>query len=111
MIEAGKKAGKRLQIGYRMHWDAATLACIAALREGEIGPIQIIQTATGFTIGDPKQWRLNKKLAGGGCLMDIGIYSLSAARYLIQTPRTTQRKTAVHIAPFRQRAFREERDG
>ncbi len=82
MIEAGKKAGKRLQIGYRMHWDAATLACIAALREGEIGPIQIIQTATGFAIGDPKQWRLNKKLAGGGCLMDIGIYSLSAARYL-----------------------------
>lgn len=82
MIAAGKKAGKRLQIGYRMHWDAATLACIAALRAGQIGPIQIIQTATGFTIGNPAQWRLNKKLAGGGCLMDIGIYSLSAARYL-----------------------------
>jgi predicted dehydrogenase len=82
MIAAGKAAGKKLQIGYRMHWDAATLACIDALRNGEIGPIQIIQTETGFTIGDPTQWRLNKKLAGGGCLMDIGIYSLSAARYL-----------------------------
>jgi glucose-fructose oxidoreductase len=82
MIDAAKCAGKRLQIGYRMHWDAPTLACIDAMRQGRIGPIQIIVAETGFTIGDPTQWRLNKKLAGGGCLMDIGIYSLSAARYL-----------------------------
>ncbi len=82
MIDAGKGAGKKLQIGYRMHWDAATLACIDALRKNEIGKLEIIETATGFSIGDPKQWRLNRKLAGGGCMMDIGIYSLSAARYL-----------------------------
>jgi glucose-fructose oxidoreductase len=82
MIDAATAAGKKLQIGYRMHWDAATLACIAALRNNEIGPVQIIDAATGFTIGDPTQWRLNRKLAGGGCMMDIGIYSLSAARYL-----------------------------
>jgi len=82
MIDAAKAAGKKLQIGYRMHWDAPTLACIDAMRKGQIGSIQIIETATGFNIGDPTQWRLNRKLAGGGCMMDIGIYSLSAARYL-----------------------------
>jgi predicted dehydrogenase len=82
MIAAGKAAGKKLQIGYRMHWDAPTLACIEAIRRGEIGPIQIIEAETGFTSDDPTQWRLNRKLAGGGCLMDIGIYSLSAAMYL-----------------------------
>ncbi|MGD0462049.1 MAG: Gfo/Idh/MocA family oxidoreductase [Tepidisphaeraceae bacterium] len=82
MIDAANAAGKKLQIGYRMHWDAPTLACIDALRKGQIGSIEIIETATGFTIGDPTQWRLNRKLAGGGCMMDIGIYSLSAARYL-----------------------------
>jgi predicted dehydrogenase len=82
MIDAGKAAGKKLQIGYRMHFDAPTQACIAALRAGEIGSIEIIEAATGFNIGDPTQWRLNRKLAGGGCLMDIGIYSLNATRYL-----------------------------
>jgi predicted dehydrogenase len=82
MIDAAKAAGKKLQIGYRMHWDASTLACIDALRKGEIGTPQIIQAATGFSIGDPTVWRLDRKLSGGGCLMDIGIYSLSAARYL-----------------------------
>jgi predicted dehydrogenase len=81
MIAAAKSTGKRLQIGYRMHWDAPTLACIQMLRKGDIGSIQLIENAVGFTIGDPTQWRLNRKLAGGGCLMDIGIYCLNAARY------------------------------
>ena len=35
----------------------------------------------GFPIGDPNQWRLNRTMAGGGSLMDIGIYALNAARY------------------------------
>ncbi len=82
MVDAAKTAGKRLQIGYRMHFDSPTQACINAIRNGDIGPLQIIEAETGFRIGDPSQWRLNRKLSGGGCLMDIGIYSLSAARYL-----------------------------
>ena len=36
----------------------------------------------GFPIGDPTQWRLKKDMAGGGSLMDIGIYALNASRYL-----------------------------
>jgi len=36
----------------------------------------------GFKIGDPTQWRLNKQLAGGGSLMDIGIYAINGARYM-----------------------------
>ncbi len=32
--------------------------------------------------GDPTQWRLKSKLAGGGALMDVGIYALQACRYL-----------------------------
>ncbi|MEI9962388.1 MAG: Gfo/Idh/MocA family oxidoreductase [Limisphaerales bacterium] len=35
-----------------------------------------------FTIGDPTQWRLKRALAGGGPLMDVGIYALQATRYL-----------------------------
>ncbi len=51
-------------------------------RQQELGPTKVILADHGFNIGDPTQWRLNKTLAGGGSLMDIGIYSLNAARYL-----------------------------
>src|SRR5208282_5991241 len=36
----------------------------------------------GWCATDPTQWRLKKDLAGGGSLMDIGIYALNATRYL-----------------------------
>lgn len=35
----------------------------------------------GFKIGDPTQWRLKKALAGGGAMMDVGIYAIQGARY------------------------------
>lgn len=82
MIDACKTAGKLLQIGYRLHFEPNTLACIDALKKQEAGPLQIITAGAGFTIGDPAQWRLKRALSGGGCLMDIGIYALNAARYL-----------------------------
>ena len=41
----------------------------------------MILADAGFNIGDPGQWRLRKAMAGGGSLMDIGIYALQAARY------------------------------
>ena len=48
----------------------------------KFGDIKEVIAGFGFKIGDPKQWRLNKKLAGGGPLMDVGIYALQACRYL-----------------------------
>ena len=47
-----------------------------------IWAIKVIIADHGFNIGDPSQWRLKRELSGGGCLMDIGIYSLQAARYI-----------------------------
>jgi predicted dehydrogenase len=52
-------------------------------KDGEFGKILFFQGLSGFTIGDPNQWRLNKQLAGGGAMMDIGIYSINGARYMV----------------------------
>ena len=41
------------------------------------------QGLCGFKAGDSTHWRLNKQLAGGGALMDIGIYALNGARYMV----------------------------
>lgn len=82
MIAAGKKADRKLMIGYRCRYEPFNQEMIRMAREQELGKVKIIQTDAGFNIGDPTQWRLNKAMAGGGCLMDIGIYALQAARYI-----------------------------
>jgi predicted dehydrogenase len=82
MIDAGRKAERKLMVAYRCRYEPYNLEAIRMARSGELGPTKVIVSEHGFNIGDPKQWRLNKELAGGGSLMDIGIYALNASRYL-----------------------------
>lgn len=81
MVDACNKAGVKLLIGYRMHFEPNTLEVIRMRKDGELGKVLYFQGQSGFRIGNPNQWRLNKELAGGGAMMDIGIYSVNAARY------------------------------
>ena len=83
MVDACKQANVKLLVGYRMHLEANTLEIIKMRNEGSFGKILFFQGLSGFRIGDPNQWRLNKKLSGGGAMMDIGIYSVNGARYMI----------------------------
>jgi len=82
MIEVCQQAGKQLAIGYRVHFEPNNLECMRLAREKVFGGVKIIEASNGFRMGDPTQWRLKRALAGGGPLMDMGIYSLQATRYL-----------------------------
>jgi len=81
MINACKAAGKKLMIAYRCQYEPTNLRAIQMIRDGRLGTIQAIESANGFYehLGE---WRLDRKMAGGGPLMDVGIYSLNACRYL-----------------------------
>lgn len=81
MIAAAKKAGRKLMIGYRSQFEPNNRRAIELVKSGAIGPARLVTAEHGFPIS-PNQWRLDPKLSGGGSLMDIGIYSLQAARYL-----------------------------
>ncbi len=83
MIAAAKAARRKLMIGYRLRYEPFNQALVKmAQDEAEMGPTRVVLAEAGFNIGDPKQWRLRRPMAGGGSLMDIGIYALNAARYL-----------------------------
>jgi predicted dehydrogenase len=82
MIDACKAANKKLMIGYRCQYEPHNLEAVRIVRSGEIGKLITIVADAGFMMRDPTVWRLNKKLAGGGPLMDIGIYALQACRYI-----------------------------
>lgn len=85
MIEACRKANKKLMIAYRAQYEPFNLKSIELIKSGKIGKLRFITSDHGRLL-KPEQpedtWRADKELAGGGSLMDIGIYSLQAARYL-----------------------------
>lgn len=83
IVDGCKKAGVKLLVGYRMHFEPKNLEIIAMRNAGDFGKIKYFTGNGGFRIGDPTQWRLDKAKAGGGSMMDIGIYAVNGARYMI----------------------------
>jgi glucose-fructose oxidoreductase len=82
MIGACRDAGVRLMVGYRLHYEPHTAELIRLAREKTFGPFMRIKSENGFSI-DPdarpgNMWRLDRKLAGGGPLMDMGVYVIQA---------------------------------
>jgi predicted dehydrogenase len=83
MIDACRAAKVKLLVGYRMHFEPNTLEIVNMRKAGDFGKIMFFQGLSGFIIGNPNQWRLDRKLSGGGAMMDIGIYSINGARYMV----------------------------
>ncbi len=82
MIDACKQNDRKLAIGYRCQFEPHHQKCIELARSKKYGNLKAIEAGFGFKIGDPNQWRLKADLAGGGALMDVGVYALQACRYL-----------------------------
>ena len=81
MIAACKKAGKFLSIGYRLHYDPYHHEMIRLAKEKVYGDIKKMSSGFSF-VAQKGIWRLDKKLAGGGPLMDLGIYCMQGIQYV-----------------------------
>lgn len=81
MIRACRESNVKLMIAYRCQYHPLHLQAIELIRSGAVGRVQAIESAFGFNIA-PGEWRLSRKMAGGGPLVDVGIYCLNATRYL-----------------------------
>jgi predicted dehydrogenase len=79
MIAACKEAGKMLSIGYRLHFEPHHKEAMRIGQEQVFGKLKKLKAEHGM--GSTSGWRLDKELAGGGPLMDVGIYCVQAARY------------------------------
>ncbi len=82
MIAACNAANVKLMIAYRQQYEPNNRAIVKMVKEGKLGTLRSYIATNTQNEGDPTQWRLNRKLAGGGCLPDVGIYCLNAARFL-----------------------------
>lgn len=84
MVQACKKADRLLSVGYRLHFEPHNQYMMKLGQNGSLGKVHKLKAAHSFVMGDtPEVWRLDKKLAGGGPLMDLGIYCLQGAIYTL----------------------------
>lgn len=78
MITACRVNQVKLSIGYRLQFEPHYRELKRLARDGDFGPFRTMSGGLSFTMRQ-MQWRAQKALAGGGPLMDLGIYAVQAA--------------------------------
>jgi len=95
MIRVCNENKVQLAIGYRLHYEPTHLEIKRLGQQKVFGKVRFIEASLGYKTydtldtktfidkNDRNEWRLNKKLSGGGPLMDLGIYCIQASRYVL----------------------------
>jgi predicted dehydrogenase len=84
MIEACRGNHVRLMIAYRKYFDPASVALKKLITSGKLGRLKVIHSAFTIFVAPTKasDWHFDRKLAGGGSLVDVGVYCVNTARWL-----------------------------
>lgn len=83
MIKACNDAGVQMAMGYRLHYEPYNMEMKRLGQQKIFGPIKLIEASLGYKSDDPTQWRHKKAMAGGGPLMNLGVYCIQCSRYIM----------------------------
>ncbi len=83
MIDVCNKYGVQLAMGYRLHYEPYNMEMKRLGQEKVFGQVRLVEASLGYKSATPGEWRLNKALAGGGPLMNLGVYCVQASRYIL----------------------------
>jgi predicted dehydrogenase len=82
MAAACDDAGVKLMVGYRLHFDEATLSAMELVKSGKIGDVRCFDSVFTHVVR-PGDIRERAEL-GGGAVYDLGVYCINAARNLFR---------------------------
>lgn len=86
MIKACRENDVRLMTAYRKYFEPGSVALKKLITTGKLGRLRhMFSTYTEIVDPAKVRWQLNRKLAGGGSLMDIGVYCVNTMRWLAGT--------------------------
>jgi predicted dehydrogenase len=85
VVEAARRLGLIVKIGFNHRFYPAIAKAKALIAEGAIGPIMFIcgRYGHGGRLGYEKEWRFDRKVSGGGELLDQGSHLIDLARWFL----------------------------
>lgn len=89
MVRAARRSGKILMVAFHSRFRPDMKAAKSIVDSGVLGDIYYAETGGGRRRGIPGGTFVRKDTAGGGAVVDIGVYSLDTALYLMGHPLPT----------------------
>ncbi len=83
VVAAARKSDRLLGVDLSYRHTEALLALRRLARSGELGTIYAAELVFHNAYGPDKAWFYDPELAGGGCVMDLGVHLVDAAMWLL----------------------------
>lgn len=87
VIDAARAADRLLGVDLSYRYTQALHHVRELLRSGELGHIYAVETVFHNAYGPDKPWFYDARLAGGGCLLDLGIHLVDAVLWCLGFPK------------------------
>ena len=86
MVRVCEECGVQLMTAYRKYYEPSALYLKKLIQSGKLGKIDVINTSFSelHVPGRSLPWLLDSKVAGGGPLMDLGVYCVNTSRWLVE---------------------------
>ena len=86
MVRVCEECGVQLMTAYRKYYEPSALYLKKLIQGGKLGKIDVIHTSFSelHVPGRSIAWLLDSKVAGGGPLMDLGVYCVNTSRWLAE---------------------------
>jgi predicted dehydrogenase len=87
VVEAAREADRLLGIDFSYRKTAAARAVMEQIRSGALGRIFAAELVFHNAYGPDKPWFYDPALAGGGCMMDLGVHLVDLALMSLDWPQ------------------------
>ena len=87
VMESAARSDRLLGVDLSYRHTAAVQAIRDRIRAGELGKIFAADLTFHNAYGPQSEWFWNRELAGGGCLIDLGVHLVDLALWLLDFPR------------------------
>lgn len=85
-VAAAKKANRVLGADFSYRYTAAFQKILPIIQSGELGKIFAVDLKFHNAYGPDKPWFYDKKLSGGGCVLDLGIHLIDLLLFALDFP-------------------------
>src|SRR5204863_9197021 len=86
VLDAAKKADRLLGVDLSYRYTAGMQEVKRRIQAGELGDVFAVNLVFHNAYGPDKAWFYDPRLAGGGCVMDLGIHLVDLALWTLAFP-------------------------
>jgi predicted dehydrogenase len=86
VVRAAQMSNRLLGVDFSYRFTSGLQAIHRLIREGALGAVYAADLTFHNAYGPDKPWFYNRELAGGGCVVDLGVHLVDLALWMIDNP-------------------------